>query len=219
MTGRKCGLWTVLSKHGNQPRGGALWMCQCECGTTRQVSGADLRNGKSVSCGCTGSRAGIGDRTRKHGETKTRLYECWQNMRRRCADTSDSRYGGKGVSVCDAWHDFATFRGWAKSSGYSDDLTIDRIDRDGNYCPENCRWADHKTQARNRSIVRVASDGTPLAEIAERHGVPVGVMNSRISSGGWEPEVAATWPVGKRRMNRARDDSGKYATEPRRWRR
>lgn len=220
MTGRKCGRWTVLHQDGNSPKGGAIWLCMCECGTKRQVLGADLRNGKSLSCGCAGSQATIGARSSKHGATRTRLYECWKNMRRRCADTSDTRYGGRGISVCAAWAaDFSAFKTWALAAGYADHLTIDRIDSGGDYTPENCRWADAKTQGRNRSSVRKASDGTPLAEIAERHGIPVAVMNNRIAAGGWPPEVAATWPVGKRRLSRARDGAGKYAAEPHKWRR
>lgn len=89
----------------------------------------------------------------KHGETKTRLYQIWNMMRQRCENPKQhafNDYGGRGIKVCCEWKDFETFRDWALSNNYNDNLTIDRINNDGNYCPENCRWTTIAKQARNR---------------------------------------------------------------------
>lgn len=219
LTGQEFGLWTVIGKHGNKQGGSATWECRCACGQQRVVVGTDLRAGKSRSCGCAGSRASVGKRARTHGASGSRLYVTWKNMRARCADPDNKRYGGKGVKVCDAWQDFSTFLRWALENGYSENLSIERLDSNGDYSPENCTWADAKAQARNRSIVIKAPDGRAWAEIAEEHGIPVGVMQNRIHSGGWPPEVAATWPLGKRRATRTRLKSGQYAPGPASWRR
>lgn len=222
MSGRTVGQWRVVSQSGNSPRGGAMWTCVCLCGAVKSVLGSDLRSGKSLSCGCAGSRASIGTRSKTHGDSNKRLHRIWKNMTQRCTNPSNPkypRYGGRGITICPEWRDYTAFKSWAVASGYSDNLSIERVNNDLGYSPENCVWADAKAQARNRSIVRRAKDGTPLALIAERAGIPVGVMNSRINAGGWDPLDAATKPLGVRTTERKRSSDGKYAKEPRKWRR
>lgn len=219
MTGATAGLWSVLHQAGNTKGGGALWLCRCQCGTERAVLGSDLRNGKSVSCGCAGSRATIGERRKKHGLSGKRLYNTWKGMRARCSHPRWVNYHGKGITVCAEWESFEAFRDWAMTNGYSDTLTIERKDNSLGYTPENCIWADKTVQARNRSIVLRAPDGRSWAEVAEAHGISSAIFNNRIRSGGWEPEVAATWPLGKRRSTRQRTALGQWAPGPRNWKR
>lgn len=124
-----------------------------------------------------------------HHMSKTRLYTTWHNMKQRCSNPNFYNYelyGGRGISVCCEWaNSFETFRDWAFSTGYSDDLTIDRIDCDGNYCPENCRWIAKQEQVFNRRNTIKTSDGIPVAVIAKEKGISVGLVHKRIKLG-WD---------------------------------
>jgi ribosomal protein S27E len=201
LSGQRFGRWLVYEMVENHKPRGTYWRAQCDCGTTRIVYTGDLRRGKSVSCGCFKTEA-TGARSRTHGESTTRLYGIWDNMRRRCADPDAKgylNYGGRGISVCVEWADFLTFKAWALASGYSADLTLERREIDGNYEPGNCEWATMKAQARNKRTTKRAPDGTPWCSIAEANGVPVKVFGWRTGQLGWPPERAATQPVAKRR--------------------
>lgn len=213
MTGQQFGLWTVVRQAGNAPKGAALWLCDCACGTRRNVVGSNLRNGVSTGCGCLGTaRAATLNRT--HGGSGSKLYRAWQNMAKRCNNPRTpnyANYGGRGIAICEEWASFEAFRDWAMANGYADDLSIERIDVDGGYNPSNCTWADAKTQARNRRFVKRAPDGRPWPEVAEEHGVTTAMFNCRRWAG-WPPELAATLPKGSRiAPDRKRDDSGRWA--------
>ena len=149
LTGQTFGYWTVIKRTDNKGRH-TMWLCKCKCGTIRPVCTDNLRGGKSVSCGCIMKEKPC---TRKHGLHDTRLYATWQNMKERCRNPKNNNYhnyGGRGITVCEEWkNSFQSFYDWAMSNGYSDNLTLDRIDVNGNYCPNNCRWSTKKFQANN----------------------------------------------------------------------
>lgn len=137
------------------------WLCRCDCGNLVKTSANKLKTGHTRSCGCLKKEFSIGDATRTHGMRHTRLYNVYASMKQRCYDSNRENYkyyGAKGVTVCDEWlgeHGFEHFYEWAMSAGFDPDkpwteMSIDRIDPYGNYCPENCRWTDSKTQALNK---------------------------------------------------------------------
>lgn len=157
LSGQQFGLWTVLRRGENDSCGRAVWLCRCACGTERFVVGKSLRSGLSCGCGCTrkeNASAASKRANTKHGMHGTRLYTIWRSMKGRIhcpATNSYSRYGGRGISVCAEWdNNFSAFAEWAFSHGYRDDLTLDRINPNGNYEPDNCRWATWAQQARNK---------------------------------------------------------------------
>lgn len=142
-------------------------VCVCECGVVICTRTSDLKLGKSSSCGCftreqlniaTKLLVGTGGSGYKHGAAcdgkRSRLHRIWTNMKQRCTNPKNTgwkHYGGRGITVTKDWCDFAVFQKWALSSGYRNDLSIDRINNDGNYEPENCRWATNRAQQRNKA--------------------------------------------------------------------
>lgn len=160
ITGKKFNMLTVI-KRDSIRNNSVMYLCNCECGNTRIVKAEHLRSGRVKDCGCVSQKIRamhISQHVRTHGGSKTRLYTCWSDMKSRCYRQKDKNfcnYGARGIKVCDEWlHSFVNFRDWALSNGYTNELTIDRINVNGNYCPENCRWADIKTQSRNKRNTR-----------------------------------------------------------------
>lgn len=167
LTGKRFGRLTVIKPC--YPRGrDIMYACKCDCGEEKIIAGRNLCSGNTKSCGCLKRELdkqrkvyrrgevrlfGKDNPNYKHGSSHTRLYHIWGGMKQRCTNpkaTEFSAYGGRGITVCNEWlHDFAAFQEWALSHGYRDDLTIDRIDNDKGYRPDNCRWATKEQQYSN----------------------------------------------------------------------
>lgn len=162
------------------------------------VSGQELRKGDTKSCGCIKSEMDL-TRNKTHGESNTRLYRIWKRMRQRCNDVNSSdysHYGGRGICVCDEWqNDYHAFRNWAMANGYNDQLTLDRIDVDGSYNPDNCRFVTMKTQSNNRTnnqAIEYNGETHTIAEWSDLTGIQYGTLYNRIYTYGWSPERALT---------------------------
>ena len=144
-----------------------VWKCQCSCGNICLVCAQDLTRGHTKSCGCASSE-GLIERSITHGQSKTQLYKKWKGMKGRCYNPNNkyySDYGGRGITVCDEWrNDFMSFYSWAQSSGYEGNLTIERLDVDGDYNPTNCTWISMSEQGWNkRNTLLVEFQGTNMA--------------------------------------------------------
>ena len=203
--GQRYGRLTVIGDGGYYvyPNGKRRkkWLCQCDCGNKVSVEGTNLKCGNSQSCGCKNTDT-IRERSKTHGGRNERLYSIWTNMKQRCMsekNKSYSDYGARGVTICDEWiESYSLFRDWAISNGYDERLpfyecSLDRIDVDGPYSPDNCRWANAKEQARNRRNTITFSYGDEtlsLSEWAERTGIKYHTLFARIYKLGWDFEKA-----------------------------
>lgn len=178
-----------------------FWLCNCDCGNKTLARCTDLVSGHTKSCGCLLQEVYDNPATTTHGMSKTRLYNTWCCMKARCENknnTSYDIYGGKGVSVCDEWRtDFLNFYNWAYENGYNDDLSIDRIDGDGNYEPNNCRWATAKEQANNICTNRMITvDGVEhtSSEWSDITGFKANTIRERLERG-WTEYDAVNRPL------------------------
>lgn len=202
LVGKRFGKLTVISENGRSNHGDKIWLCRCDCGKITTSYTSILNRGYKMSCGCE-----VGSNFRTHNHSKERLYSIWKDIKSRCNNPHEkayNNYGGRGITICDEWSDYMVFRTWALSHGYRDDLTIDRIDVNGNYEPSNCRWATIKEQARNkRDTIWVSYKGQTkcLTEWAEILNINQATLRHRICDYGWSVEKAFNRPIiGQSRM-------------------
>lgn len=195
LTGERFGRLTVLQRAESRT-GHTMWDCVCDCGNHTTVYGTHLRRGNTRSCGCLNSDE-TRERSLTHGDTHDRLYQTWQNMKNRCYNPnvrSYIRYGARGIQVCEQWrNDFVAFKAWAIMSGYTEELTIDRIDPNGDYTPENCRWATVLEQANNTRTNRYLEfqgEIHTMAEWSRILGIPYTTILTRLNREGKSVEEA-----------------------------
>lgn len=201
--GDRFGRLVIVEKTERRQGSHAMYLCKCDCGGTKTVQSANLTNGNTRSCGCLATETNL-RRLTTHGGTHTRLYSIWHGVIQRCENKNAPAYplyGGRGISVCQEWKNFAVFRK-DMSDGYDDSLELDRIDNDGNYTKENCRWATKREQCRNRRnnrLVTFRGKTKTLVAWAEELGLKYTTLYYRIHFAGWSVEEALESPMLKSR--------------------
>lgn len=200
--GRRFGRLVVLSySHSDGYR--KYYNCQCDCGNQTCVLKGNLLSGKQVSCGCF-RRFRLANENRLP-DGYLHLGKIFRSMKYRCYDKSCNRYyryGGRGIKICDEWlSDINSFRKWAIENGYKEGLSIDRIDNDKDYCPENCRWVTQEEQRNNTSrtvLIEYNGKTQTLTQWAKELNMKPSTLHNRIRVRGWSIEHALTQPVRKR---------------------
>ena len=195
-------LVVVESAPSKKCKGGqtkTVWKCKCDCGNLCYVTTQELRCGDTISCGCYAIEQMV-NRTTKHHMTGSRLYKIWCDMRARCSNPKEigyHNYGGRGITICNEWlESFEHFYNWSVNNGYCDDLTIDRIDVNGDYCPGNCKWATRKERANNTRrnfYIEYNKTTHTLAEWGRILNVPPTAIRYRLKELNWSVEKTFTY--------------------------
>lgn len=201
LTGQTFGRLTVEGQESaRDKRGRVVWRLACQCGNKVFYEAGRFKYGNTVSCGCY-RRELVGDEHRSHGLSKTPVYSSWLTMRKRCYNEQSPdypTYGGRGISVCDRWMSFENF--YADMGDRPKGMSLDRIDCDGDYSPENCRWATNTQQARNKRNTRMVTfNGVTksLRDFCEELSLNCGTVMTRITQLGWSIDRALTVPTGR----------------------
>ena len=217
LTGKRFGRLKVISQAPTENQR-TMWNCLCDCGNKKVLPCYVLTRGLVRSCGCLQKDTARKLKT-KHGGKNTRLYNIWRDMKERCYNPQNPSYiyyGNKNVSICNEWlNDFGKFRCWAKENGYAKNLTIDRIDVDGDYCPENCRWTDMFTQENNRTNnIKIFYNGKEytLLQLSQISVVSYKTLHQRLFMYKWDVEKAVTTPSRIKKRNKKKGDN-KYGTK------
>ena len=195
--------WTILELVRTKGNRNTLARCVCNCGTEKTVQLGSLKNGNTLSCGCLKK-----ERLTTHGQggngKQSPAYRSWDAMIQRCTNQKDKRYqdyGGRGITVCPEWLDFEAF--YRDMGDRPAGTSIDKIDNNGNYEPDNCRWATGSEQQRNKrnnKFVQYQGKLILLAELADITGIANSTLRNRIFELGWTVEQAASTPVGESRQ-------------------
>ena len=186
MIGKTFGSWAVLERKENDKKNNARFLCKCKCGKEKIVYKQSLVHGISKSCGCNNYK-NLRVTPTRHGMSGTPIHTVWTHMRSRCLNSRNKNYknyGGRGIKICSEWDVFENFYEWSMNNGYRKELSIDRIDNDGNYEPSNCRWATNKVQQNNTRITRkIMINGTQktISELVNETGIPRATLYARIT--------------------------------------
>ncbi len=206
LTGQRFGRLTAVEYAGQGKTNGYLWKCKCDCGNETIVYGYALKSGNTKSCGCLWKEVTRAKST-THGMKHTKLYNVWCGIKKRCYYEKNANYkdyGARGICVCDEWQKFEPFMEWALANGYKEELTIDRIDTNGNYCPENCRWVDRYTQANNKTnnkYLTFNGETHTFAEWSRITSIPYETLRWRTIRG-WSSQRALTEPIHRTRKSK-----------------
>lgn len=200
LVGKKFGLLRVVERTENDKNGSPKWLCLCDCGNSIVVYGSCLRYGITKSCGCM-RKEWNSNKHKKHEQSNSKLYGVWRSMKYRCNNPNChayENYGGRGIRVCDEWNgSFLSFMCWANEAGYKEGLSLDRIDVNGNYTPDNCRWATAKIQTnnqRNNRLLEYNDEIHTVSEWSEITGISRSAIYGRLKCG-WSIDMALTKPV------------------------
>lgn len=177
------------------------WRCLCDCGKETNVLTTNLTTNRIKSCGCLKNQKLI-ERSTTHNQRHTKLYEVWKTMKQRCSNSNNKgyhNYGGRGINVCDEWKDnYQAFYEWSINNGYKEGLSIDRINNDGNYEPNNCRWVDKFIQnnnTRKNKLFTINGISKTIHQWSREYNVPVSRTRQRVYIQKWDIVKALTTPV------------------------
>ena len=188
LTNQKFGKLLVLEKAITQNEK-VMWKCLCDCGNIVIVKGVNLKNNRTKSCGCLKKEL-IVNRSTKHNQRHTKLYEVWKTMKQRCYNPNNKsfkNYGGRCISICEEWkNNFTAFYNWSMQNGYEENLSIDRINNNGNYEPSICRWTTRIVQqnnTRNNRYITINNETKTLSQWCSFYNIKYTTVASRLQKG------------------------------------